>query len=62
MAASGIMDKIKYELSVYSSFQAVINKSERDGSLQLMINMLGNIVRGEIDYAIKGNLIRTWKA
>lgn len=61
MSASGILDKIKHELSVFASFTAVVNKSEKDGSLEHMTSMLSSIVKNEIDFAIRGELSRVGK-
>lgn len=61
MSFNHVLDKVKHELSVFTSFQAVVNKSENDGSLELIISMLVAIVRSEIEFTIKGGLRRTRK-
>ena len=58
MPFGDVLDKVKHELSVFSSFQAVVNKSETDGSLELIISMLVAVVRSEIDFTIKGEINR----
>lgn len=62
MPLSQVLDKVKHELSVFSNFQSVVSKSETDGSLELIISMLVAIVRSEIDFTIKGELMRIGQA
>lgn len=61
MIFTQVLDKVKHELSVFSNFQAVVNKSETDGTLELIISMLAAVVRSEIDFTIKGWFTRAGK-
>lgn len=50
--------RIKQDLTLYDSFQGILNKAEKDGSFYKLIDCIQSTVKNEIDFAIKGRINR----
>lgn len=54
--------KIKDELRIFSNFSAILEKAENDGYIKILSESVREVFQQEIDFAIKGKLIRAEEA